>query len=225
MSKLRQFFRDSGALGMATEIMAVVSFVIGVIEHIRDKPVATVVLVGASIPLFGYGAYRAWDKQNERAELLLRERGLPKPFMSYKSERHMDFGAAVFFVQVEGEKVAFDVELTSQPAVATDHSRIFMEWSVPKGPVRQTPVPVKAMCRKYKGDMAHVASTHVVPDQIHTFFERKKDAPELVVTMSYKDVDGRKCPPKDFRITSKRDSRGNFEIGISPLERLHAGVT
>jgi hypothetical protein len=187
-------------------------------DRAHDKPVSAYWYLVLTVPLFWAGAVAAWSKERRKVEALEKQRGVPKLFLNYKPERPVHPDHPVFFVQTEGEKNAFDVEVTSEVVVTTNHRRIFMEWEVPKCAVGKNPIPIKAMCRQYQGDSAHVASTYSLPQQIHTFFEFKKNPNELVVTLNFKDVEGKKCPPKRFLITSKRDFWGNFDIGIGPLE-------
>jgi len=74
------------------------------------------------------------------------------------------------------------------------------------------------MCRQYQRDLDHVANTYSLPEQILTFFELKKGQNELIVTVTFKDLEGKKCLPKKFLITSKRDFFGHFEVGIGPIK-------
>jgi len=142
----------------------------------------------------------------------------PTIYLQYDQSHDTDFYHSGFFVQVESEKRAFDVTMSSEAVLAQNHKRISMQWEVPKQPIGSTPVPVHARCVQYQQDLAHAVGG-ISGRQIHRFFEEKKDFPnELVVTLKYKDVDGRACPPRKFKITSNRDYRGNFEIGCIPIE-------
>lgn len=145
-------------------------------------------------------------------------RQYPAVYLRYEQNRDTDFYNSGFFVQVEGGKKAFDVTISSGAVVAQNHKRIAMQWEVPKQPIGITPVPVQARCVQYQQDLAH-ALGGISGRQIHRFFEQKKDLPnELEVTLKCKDVDGRACPARKFKITSNRDYRGNFEIGCIPIE-------
>jgi len=162
----------------------------------------------------------AWQFKSEltqeKAKSLASE--YPKLYLRYEEGFDTDFYNSGFFVQIEGEKRAFDVHINSEAVVAQNHKRIAMQWDVPKKPVGTTPVPVHASCMLYQQDLAHPLGG-ISGRQIHRFFEEKKDFPnELQVTVTYKDVDGRACPPRRFKVTSSRDYRGNFEIGCIPIE-------
>ncbi len=162
----------------------------------------------------------AWQLYTElrKAKAETHSHEYPKVYLRYEQSYDTDFYHSGFFVQTEGERNAFDVQITSEPVVAQSHRRIAMQWEVPKGPIGTTPVPIHARCVLYQQDLAHPVGG-ISGRQIHRFFEEKKDFPnELKVTLTYKDVDGRACPARDFKITSSRDYRGNFEIGCIPTE-------
>lgn len=149
----------------------------------------------------------------------------PRVYLRYEQSYDTDFYNSGFFVQVEGERKAFDVQITSEPVVAQSHRRIAMQWEVPKGPIGTTPVPIHARCVLYQQDLAHPVGG-ISGRQIHRFFEEKKGfANELEVTLTYKDVDGRACPARKLKITSSRDYRGNFEIGCIPIEGQAGGAS
>lgn len=167
--------------------------------------------------LFFIAAFHTWEKEHDRAENLEKQREIPKLFLNYKSEKSFHPDRHVFFVQTEDDNNAFDVEINSEETVTTDHRRMFMDWQVPKCPVGKNPVPVKAMCRQYRGGKDQIANTYSLPDQILEFFKSKKGKNELIVTVTFKDLEGKECPPKKFLITSRRDVFGHFEIGIGPI--------
>jgi hypothetical protein len=145
--------------------------------------------------------------------------GYPKIYLRYEQSFDTDFNSSGFFLQVEGEKKAFDVRVSSEPVVAQGHKRITMQWEVPKKPISTTSVPIHASCMLCKPDGLDYPAGGISSGQIHRFFKEKKGfTNELEVTVTYKDVDGRACPPKKFKITSNRDYRGNFEIGCIPIE-------
>jgi hypothetical protein len=155
------------------------------------------------------------ELQEARAETHSRQ--YPTVYLQYDQAHDTDFYNSAFFVQAEGEKRAFDVTISSETVVAQNHKRIAMEWEVPKQPIGSTPVPVQARCVRYQQDLPY-ALGGISGRQIHRFFEEKKDfTNELEVTLECKDVDGRPCPARKFRITSNRDYRGNFEIGCIPI--------
>jgi hypothetical protein len=221
-----EFAKDAGRWGVASVVAASFFFGIAVWDHLHDKSVPSFWFLAFSLPLFWAGAFAAWIKKHRRVEELQDAKEYPKPFLQYIEERNINSDRSEFFVQVEGDKNAFDVEISSEPVVGERHKRLAMQWEVPKGPVGKTSVPVRAFCVQYERDIPHLAGGIISPGQIHTFFERKKDFPnELEVTMTFKDVDGRKCPPKRFIINSYRDTRGNIRIGISPVENKAASRT
>jgi hypothetical protein len=162
----------------------------------------------------------AWQFYTELREVRARTHSFeyPKVFLRYEQIHDTDFYNSGFFVQTEGERRAFDVQIHSEPVVAQNHKRIAMQWDVPKGPIGNTPAPIHARCVLYQQELAHPIGG-ISGRQIHRFFEEKKDFHnELELTLTYKDVDGRACPTKKFKITSGRDYRGNFEIGCIPME-------
>ena len=121
-----------------------------------------------------------------------------------------------FFLEVEGERKAFDVTMFSQSAVGKNHRRIGMQWDPPKGVIGEHPIRVRAQFVQYEEDIPR--NFNVSGRQIHEFFEQKKEFPnELEITLSYRDVDGAKCPPKRFMLRSSRDYRGDFQIACIPI--------
>lgn len=218
MYRIKNFILDSGRWGVASEIAALAVFAVGLWEHAHDKPLPGFIFVCVSIPLFWLGAYLAWLKKQEKVERLELERETPKLFLRYEETHDTSFDNSGFFVQVEGEKKAFDVNINSEPVVGQSHKRIAMLWEVPKSPIGKCPAPIHAQCVRYEGETPYPFGG-ISNRQIHRFFEEKKDLPnEFQVTLIYKDVDGRKCPPRKFKITSDRNYRGHFEIGCIPLE-------
>jgi hypothetical protein len=73
MRHISEFIADSGRWGVASEIAALVVFVVGLLEHINDKPVPGFTFVGISMPLFWMGAYAAWAKKRSEVEVLRRQ--------------------------------------------------------------------------------------------------------------------------------------------------------
>jgi hypothetical protein len=201
----------------------VVTIILLVYQQATSKPLT----LGwfAAIVAAGLAWHFRSEYENEKSKALLLD--YPKPFLQFIRERNFHSDRSEFFVQVESDKNAFDVEMTSEPVVGINHKRLIMEWAIPKGSVGKIPVPVAAFCKQYDGkEVPHLAGGISLPGQIDTFFERKKDFHnELEVTMKFKDVDGRGCPPKKFKITSSRDYRGNFEIGCIPFENQAASRT
>src|SRR5712664_1267712 len=168
----------------------------------------------------------AWQFYTElrkaRAEMHSHE--YPKLYLRYDLRHDTSVEYSGFFVQVEGEKGAFDVSISSEPVMGQNHKRIAMQWQVPTVPIGTTAIPIRAYCVYYQGSTPHQFSGS--SGQIHNFFEQKKDFPnELEVTLAYKDVDGHLCPARKVKITSSRDLRGNFEIGCIPIESQAASRT
>jgi len=141
----------------------------------------------------------------------------PKLFLRYDQRQDKSIDSSGFFLQVEGDKRAFDVKMTSEPVVGQHRSRINMQWELPGGaPIGSTACPVHAYCVRYEKDIVH-SMGGISGRQIHKFFEQKKDLPnELEVTITYKDVGGHPWS-KRFKITSGRNYSGNFDISCVPL--------
>jgi hypothetical protein len=225
MRHFKQFILDSGRWGVASDVAALVSLGFAVYEHVSDKPASAFWLMTATVILFCLGAYAAWDKKRAEVENLEKNRVAPKLFLRYEQTHDTDFYHSGFFVQVEGERKAFDVSISSDATVGRNHKRIVMLWEVPKAPIGTTPVPIHAQAVQYQSNTPHPFGG-ISGRQIHRFFEEKKDFPnEFEATLTYKDVDGRTCAPRKFKITSERDFRGNFEIGCIPLEGQAASRT
>lgn len=72
MRHISEFIVDSGRWGVASEIVALVVFLVGLWEHVNDRPVPGFIFVGISVPLFWIGAYAAWEKKRGEAETLRR---------------------------------------------------------------------------------------------------------------------------------------------------------
>lgn len=150
MYRLTKFLISSGRWGVASEIAAAATFVIGLVDHAKDRPLSGFIFVCLSVPLFWIGAYLAWLKTQEHVERMEGECEAPKPFLRYEENRNIHSVASEFFVQVEGDRNAFDVEITSEAAVATNHRRVGMQWEVPTGAIGKTPVPISASCIQYE---------------------------------------------------------------------------
>ena len=150
----------------------------------------------------------------------------PKIYLRYYIEHDIDLYHSGFFLQVEGEGKAFDVRVSSPQAVAENHRRISMIWEVPPQPIGREPIAIKARCEQYDAqNIPHLASG-LSSRQIHKFFELKKGYDnELIASIQYKDVDGKECPVRQFKITSARDFRGNFVIGCIPVGAQAASLT
>jgi hypothetical protein len=226
LAAVPRFFKDAGAWGIASVTATGIFVFVSIYEHLRGNNVSALWFACLTVPLFWVGAYAAWFKKHEALIRLESSRDLPSVFLRFVRARSSDRDQAEFFVQVESEKNAFDVEIISEPIVGTNHKRIIMEWKVPKGPVGKAPVPVTTFCRQYEKNLAHLAGNICLPGQIDTFFELKKGFQnELEVTLTYNDIEGRACPPRKFKITSERDFWGNFEIGIGTIENQAASRT
>jgi hypothetical protein len=218
IKNIPEFVRDAGAWGIASVSTAAIFFLIGLWEHSRDKSVPAFWFVCLTLPLFWIGAYVAWFKKQKMVVALQCSAGIPKVFLKYEQSHDTDFYHSGFFVQVEGERRAFDVSITSDVTVGRNHKRIAMLWEVPTAPIGSTPIPIHVKCVQYLDDIPHPFGG-ISGGQIHRFFEEKKEFPnEFQATLTCKDVDGRTCPARKFKITSDRDYRGNFEIGCIPLE-------
>jgi hypothetical protein len=218
MRHLKQFILDSGRWGVASEVAALVSLAFALYEHFSGQPASAFWFMAATVVLFCCGAYAAWHKKRAEQETQDRLRASPKLYFRYEARFDTDIYNSGFFLQVEGDRKAFDVAISSTPTVGQSHKRIAMQWEAPKSPIGHEAVPVRAFCVQYQQDVPHRFGG-ITGRQIHKFFDEKRDFPnELEVTLTYKDVDGRVCPQRKVKVTSERDSIGNFAIGCIPIE-------
>jgi len=178
-------------------------------EHLTGRPLTWawfLVLVLAALDLQFYRELKAKPSSPE----------YPKVYLRYEKTADTSIEDSGFFLEVEGERKAFDVTMFSQSAVGKNHRRIGMQWDPPKGVIGEHPIRVRAQFVQYEEDIPR--NFNVSGRQIHEFFEQKKEFPnELEITLSYRDVDGAKCPPKRFMLRSSRDYRGDFQIACIPI--------
>ena len=174
--------------------------------------------------MFWIGSYAAWLKKHDALADLQKNIEAPKVYLRYDQRHDTSVDYSGFFVQMEGERKAFDVSISSEGVVGQNHKRIAILWEVPAVPIGTTAIPIRAYCVYYQGSTPpHFSASN---GQIHKLFEQKKDFPnELEVTLTYKDVDRRVCPSRRVKITSSRDHRGNFEIECIPIESQAASRT
>jgi hypothetical protein len=67
MEKVRRFFAEAGALGVAGVIFAFVLWIIAAIEHFNDKNIpASWFMLGGCVA-FCFGSFMAWSKADDRA--------------------------------------------------------------------------------------------------------------------------------------------------------------
>jgi hypothetical protein len=124
----------------------------------------------------------------------------PELYLHYVNSYKNDLSNSGFFLRVEGERKAANVEVSSEETVGSNHVRLGMRWFNPGHPIGKDAVPVKAECVYYKDGIPGLYHSRM-GDQIYTFFDKKRDDPrELVVTLNYTDVSGHVCPAKRFRI-------------------------
>lgn len=63
MSTLSSFLFASGRWAMASDIAAMLTFIIGMWEHAHSRSLTAFILVCVSVPLFWMGAYLAWRRE------------------------------------------------------------------------------------------------------------------------------------------------------------------
>jgi hypothetical protein len=155
----------------------------------------TIALAGLIVACF-----KAWAAEYGKVESLGRERNIPELILQYKDHFRNDLTNSGFFLRVEGERKASNVEISSKETVGENHVQLEMRWSNPGHPIGNTAVPVTAECVYLKNGMNHLYHSRM-GDQIYTFFDHKRDNPrELIVTLNYTDVGGHVCPAREFRV-------------------------
>jgi hypothetical protein len=70
LKKLTQFLRDAGKLGVASEIGAVILYLVALWEHTQDRTVSFYLFMCVSVLLFWLGAFLAWSKQHSEVEIM-----------------------------------------------------------------------------------------------------------------------------------------------------------
>lgn len=175
-------------------------------------------LVCLSVPLFWMGAIIAYIKKANEVEGLKKERNFPELYLQYEDSYRNDFINSGFFLCVEGERKAGNVEISSEETIGDGHVRLQMRWGNPGHPIGKTPVPVKAEC-VYQKDGANHLYHNRMGDQIYTFFDRKRDNPrELIVTLNYTDLSGRVYPTRKFRVYQNAPYVTDGKVSCEPVK-------
>jgi hypothetical protein len=99
MGKIRRFFAEAGALGVASVSFGVILWIIAAIEHSKDKNIPAIWFLLIGCLAFCIGSYLAWSKADDRAN----ER---KPKLGFSADRqgfylsHLE-GETARFIQIE----------------------------------------------------------------------------------------------------------------------------
>jgi len=169
-------------------------------QQVTGKPLTWGWFTALILAGFAWHFYSEFQKAKHDFEV-------PKLSLIYADGGTM--GSSGFFVQTEGEKQAFGIKISSEDAIGREHMRLEMVWADIPGPVGNEPIPVSMLCSLHMGN----ASKSFGGRQILSYFEEKATEPkELIAVLSFKDVEGKTCPPKKFRITKQRDVFGRFQI-------------
>jgi hypothetical protein len=212
-----EFVKDAGMRGIAFMGASVVSFVVGTLERIHGRSVPPFLFDSLSVVLFWCGAYAAWLKKHERLEELESAREAPRLYLRYDPQFRSSTEHSGLFLQAEGELKAFNVKISSETAVGNHHTRLGMKWMVPQCPIgKDDTVPVDVVCGHYI-DGVFQPFNGFAGEQLNIFFDRKAENPQdLFVTLEFRDVEGRACPPRKFTISRFQDARGHRRIGCAP---------
>jgi hypothetical protein len=182
--------------------------------HIKKLPLswALVIAFGALFFIVLEGSYRTL-KQGKNFPV-----GVPELYLQYEETYKNTLDYSGFFLRVEGERKACNVEMISEQTVGDNHVRLEMRWANPGHPIGTTSVPVKVDCIYHKDGRSALYHGRG-GDQIYTFFDHKRDDPrELIVTVNYTDVGGRACPPRKFRVHQNTPYITDGKISCEPLK-------
>jgi hypothetical protein len=106
-----------------------------------------------------------------------------------------------FYLRTEDELRASNVHLGSEETVGHAHKRLYMRWKDPTHEIGMECVAIEVTCMYWEKDVPHPCGG-IGRYQIDSFFKAKKKEPkELIVTVSYTDMQGNPCPPRRFKIT------------------------
>ena len=100
---------------MASGLTAVVFYLLGLWERARDHPVSAFVFVSLAVPLFWLGAIIVYRKKHREVGELRAALGIPELYLQHFEHYRNDFVNSGFFLRVEGERKASNVEITSEP--------------------------------------------------------------------------------------------------------------
>ncbi len=181
--------------------------------HIKKLPLSWALMIAFAALFFIVleGSYRKLkDSKNVAVEV-------PELYLQYEEGYKNTLEYSAFFLRVEGERKASNVEISSEPTVGDNHVRLEMKWANPGHPIGTTTVPVKADCVYHKDGRSALYHGRG-GDQIYTYFDHKRDNPrELIVTLNYTDVGGRACPPRKFRVHQDAPHITDAKISCEPV--------
>jgi hypothetical protein len=141
---------------------------------------------------------------------------IPELFLRYEEPPAVS-GFSGFYLDNQSERIAFGVEISSEPKAGLDGQLVVLLWEKPTSPIERgrQPHPVRLMTAERKNGTDYPIGG-LKPDQIHGFFKRIKTRNEVIVTLTCVDVNGLPCAPRQFRV-SKSDFIQGEKIYCEPL--------
>jgi hypothetical protein len=158
-----------------------------------------------------------WDLQSEN-KTLKKSEGRPKLFLRInsdfeKSVKYFGPDNGEFLLEVEGDKKACSVRITSPDAVGDNHGILSLVWVLKSDVVGMEPIHVGPFCEWRKGTQA----VSNVGSQIEFYMKRVVGPKELFADVSFKDTDGNPYTKK-FRIYRERDAIGFVATHCEPVK-------
>jgi hypothetical protein len=143
---------------------------------------------------------------------------IPELFLRYEEPPAVS-GFCGFYLDNQSERIAFGVEISSEPKAGLDGQLVVLLWEKPTSPIERgrQPYPVRLMTAERKEGIDYPIGG-LKPDQIHSFFKRIKAKNEVIVTLACTDVSGLPCASRQFRVF-KTDLIQGEKIYCEPLPR------
>jgi hypothetical protein len=187
-----------------------------VVEHATGRPLSW----SGFVALCSSGmAWHLWSQLKEERKLRVPQ-SLPVLTLGYDRSFGSDLEYSGFYLRVEGEFRASNVHINSEETVGHAHKRIYMRWKDPSNEIGRERVPVEVTCIFWVNDVPHPCGG-MAKYQIDNFFKGKKNEPkELIVTVSFTDMQGNACPLRKFMITESFENvlRERAIISCQPMK-------
>jgi hypothetical protein len=218
MQRIAQFVGEAGGWAVASGVAGLCFFLFGIWDRAHGGSISAFVFVVLSVPLFWVGAIMAYLKKSNELETVKKAREIPELYLQYVNDYRNDLLNSGFFLRVEGERKACNVEISSEETVGDHHVRLGMRWSKPGHPIGKDPVAVGVECVSQQDGIPSLYHNRM-GDQIYTFFDHKRDDPrELIVTLNYTDVSGEVCPARRFRVHQDVPHLTDGRISCEPVK-------
>jgi hypothetical protein len=163
----------------------------------------------------------AWQFYSELANSKKLDSLVPELYLEYNPS-YSNFDFSGLFVRVQNDRTAFGMKLTSEIVVGENHCRLGMLWSILENQVGKERVSVQVRCLYYDDKDMPRPYGGLQGEQLKMFLDKKATKPEeLIVTVNFRDVDGRQCPARRFRIFNHaHETTLDETIRCEPIQKL-----